>query len=95
MTHVIQALQRVNNQLPELLSEDFVGGLARAVGWQWRKRVLSPVVMVSRRAGTYSSVIALQYRLYAPAAGQQIVLYRCGLLPSQGKAPPGFIGQAH
>ena len=46
MTHVIQALQRVNNQLPELLSEEFVGGLARAVGWQWRKRVLSPVVMV-------------------------------------------------
>ncbi len=49
MTHVIQTLQRVNNQLPELLSEEFVGGLARAVGWQWRKRVLSPVVMVSRR----------------------------------------------
>lgn len=46
MTNMIQALQRVNNQLPELLSEEFVGGLARAVGWQWRKRVLSPVVMV-------------------------------------------------
>jgi hypothetical protein len=46
MTHMIQALQRVNNQLPELLSEEFIGGLARAVGWQWRKRVLSPVVMV-------------------------------------------------
>ncbi|MGC9261786.1 MAG: IS4 family transposase, partial [Phycisphaerae bacterium] len=46
MTHMIQALQRINNQLPELLSEEFVGGLAREVGWQWRKRVLSPVVMI-------------------------------------------------
>ncbi len=46
MTNMIAALNRVNLQLPELLSEKFVGDLARRVGWRWRKRVLSPVVMV-------------------------------------------------
>ena len=46
MTHMIAALERVNLQLPELLSEKFIGNLARRVGWRWRKRVLSPVVMV-------------------------------------------------
>ena len=46
MTHTIAALERVNLQLPELLSGKFVGNLARRVRWRWRKRVLSPVLMV-------------------------------------------------
>ena len=43
MTNMIAALDRINLQLPELLSEKFVGDLARRVGWRGRKRVLSPV----------------------------------------------------
>lgn len=46
MTNMIAALQRVNSQLPELLSENFVSDLARQSGFRWRKRVLKPVVMV-------------------------------------------------
>ena len=46
MTNMIAALRRVNSQLPELLSENFVSDLARQTGLRWRKRVLSPVVMV-------------------------------------------------
>ena len=46
MTNMIAALGRVKQQLPELLSEEFVNSLARQVGLRWRERVLSPVVMV-------------------------------------------------
>jgi|GEM_PF-6077265 hypothetical protein len=42
MPHVNQALKRVNNRLPELLSEEFVDGLAHGVGRRWPKRWLLP-----------------------------------------------------
>jgi len=46
MTTIVAALRRVNDHLPELLSERFINSLATKLGIGWRKRVLHPAVMV-------------------------------------------------
>ncbi|NNM84491.1 MAG: hypothetical protein HKL96_01865 [Phycisphaerales bacterium] len=40
------SLQRVNQRLSDVLSYGFVEGLARSIGMRWRKRTLTPAVMV-------------------------------------------------
>ncbi len=46
MIEMFASLQRVNQRLSDVLSYEFVEGLARSIGMQWRKRTLTPVVMV-------------------------------------------------
>ena len=46
MIDMFASLQRVNQRLSDVLSYEFVEGLARSIGMRWRKRTLTPVVMV-------------------------------------------------
>ena len=46
MIGMFAALGRVKQQLSDLLSDEFVETLARSLGLEWRKRTLTPVVMV-------------------------------------------------